>query len=89
MVEFRILRERSKIKKQDHNPGLQESNFCLFSDMLGKVPRDTALERSPQKLADFQRCPSPSSRTVHPDKYEIKQRWQEACMENKELLTQA
>lgn len=45
MVEFRILREVSKTKKQNHNPGLQESRLCLFRILFGRVPWDTALEK--------------------------------------------
>lgn len=38
----------------------------------------------PGELADFHRLPPPSSRQVHPDKQEIKQRWQETCMNEQE-----
>jgi len=35
--------------------------------------------RGPAELVDVQGSPPPSSRKIHPNKLEIKQRWQKAC----------
>ncbi|KAK4826401.1 hypothetical protein QYF61_008688 [Mycteria americana] len=42
--------------------------------------------RRPEELSDFQGSPPPDSRVVHPHMLEVKQRWQDACMDEQETL---
>lgn len=78
MVKFRVLERTGKEKKNYHSAGLQEIRLLpvhgsAWKNILGHSPGE---QRSPGELIG----PSPSSRKVRPDKQEIKQRQQEACM---------
>lgn len=56
--------------------GFKKSDFGLFRNLLGRIPWENILERG--KLVDFQESPlPPSSRMVHSNQQEIKQRQQD------------
>lgn len=56
--------------------GFKKADFGLFRNLLGRIPWENILERG--KLVDFQEsCLPPSSRMVHSNQQEIKQRWQD------------
>lgn len=74
MVQFRILRG----SQQDHNPGLQESGLRI----LVQSPSEAGPgETGPEELVDFQGSLALNLRTVHPSEQGMKQRQQEACVD--------
>ncbi|GAB0179440.1 hypothetical protein GRJ2_000409300 [Grus japonensis] len=83
MVEFRILREGRKATSRITALAFMKVNSGLFRGSAWRNPRGEGPgEKSgPGQLADFQRLPSANSRMVHPNEQDIKQTWQEACMD--------
>ncbi|PKU36933.1 hypothetical protein llap_12767 [Limosa lapponica baueri] len=51
--------------------------------------KSTGGERGPRKLVSIQGAPPPSSRVVHPNKEEVRQKCQEACMDEQGAPGQA
>lgn len=71
---------RQKVGSQD----FRKANFGLFEGF----PRDTLLETGGAgHLVDIQGSPSPSPRKIHLNQQEIKQKWEEPCMELNRILT--
>ena len=85
MVEFRILQGRRRAKSRIATLSFRRADFGLLWDPSGRILWDTVPKRRSiqEELVDFQKSP-PSSRLVHPDKQEVKQRWQEACIDEQE-----
>lgn len=73
MEKFRILQGGSKAKSRIKIFGFRRAGFCLLMDLLGSIPWDMALGRSPGEMVDFQGSPFPGSITVQPDVQEIRQ----------------
>lgn len=82
MVEFRILQGGRRAKSRITTLSFRRAGFGLFRDLSGRILWDTVPKRRgvQEELVDFQKS-SPSSRLVHPDKQEVKQRCQEACID--------
>lgn len=76
MVEFRILRAEYKATSRFTTLDLWRPDFGLFRDLLGRIPRDMALERSPGELPDFQESAPP---LTHTKVQEVRQGQREAC----------
>lgn len=77
-------------RKQDHSPRLQKSRLWPGQGSAWKNPMSYSLgkKRVPGELVDFQRSPPASSRLVHPNRQEIKQKQQEACTHGRGDLTE-
>ena len=56
MVEFKILREARRAHSKLTTLDFRRADFSLFMGLLGRVPRDKALEgrRAPRKLVNIQ-----------------------------------
>ncbi|GAB0209149.1 rapamycin-insensitive companion of mTOR-like [Grus japonensis] len=69
MVEFRILRGRSRAISRITTLDFRRGNFGLFKDLLGRIPWVRALEGRgcPRDLVNIQALLPPSSRSVHPE----------------------
>ena len=74
MVEFRILRGRSRAKSRIATLDFRRPDFGLFSDLLGRVPREEGPgdRTGLAKLADFHGSPPESSRMTDPHEQEVK-----------------
>lgn len=84
MVESRNIRRRSKVKAGPHHrPGIQKSGIQPLQTSYWKNPMQYSPggKRGPEELVKIQRSPPSGSRNVHPDKWKIKQRQQDACMD--------
>lgn len=86
MVEFRTLEEGSRAKNKFTMLVFRRVLFGLFKDLLGKVPCDKAPEGrgAPKKVLIIQGSPPPSPRSVNPSKQEVKQKCQEAHMDEQD-----
>ena len=72
MVEFRILKVRRRVKSIWDS---RRAEFGLFKDLLGKVPQNETLEgRAGQESWLIFKAHPPSSRGVHPNKYDVRQK---------------
>lgn len=79
ILKFKIPRGGSKAKGR-----IRKANFGLFRDLLERFPWDTLLQKiGPGHLVDIQGSPSPSSRKIHLNKQEIKQKLEEAHLEER------
>ena len=76
MVELRILRGGNKANGRITTPNFRRADFGLCRDLLGRIPWETVLESRGGlgDLFDIQGSPPPSSRMVHHNEQEIKQR---------------
>ncbi|PKU33403.1 rna-directed dna polymerase from mobile element jockey-like [Limosa lapponica baueri] len=76
MVELRILRGGNKANGRITTPNFRRADFSLCRDLLGRIPWETVLESRGGlgDLFDIQGPPHPSSRMVHHNEQEIKQR---------------
>lgn len=54
MVEIRNLRGWDEANSRTTTQNFWRAKFVLFSDLLGRIPWDMALKRSPGQLVDFQ-----------------------------------
>lgn len=71
MMQFRILSGRSRAKKQDHNPELEEGRLQPVQRFAWKNPvgYSPGEKRDVEELVGMQRSPPPpSSRNVYPNK---------------------
>lgn len=68
MVEVRILRGTSRANSRITTLDFWRADWNPFRDLFGKIPWETALERSPGELVGFQGSPPPCSRMVHAHK---------------------
>lgn len=75
---FRILQGGRRAKSRITTLAFSREDFGLSWDLSGRIPWSAVSKR--RKTCFFQKSPSPSSREVHPNKQEVKQRWQEACI---------
>ncbi|GAB0182327.1 hypothetical protein GRJ2_000698000 [Grus japonensis] len=91
MVEFKILRAERRAHSKLGTLDFRRADFGLFRDLLSRVPWDKALEgrRGPRKLVSIHESPPPSSGAIHPKKEEVKQKCQEACMDEQGAPGQA
>lgn len=55
MVDFRILKGRSKAKRKTTALNLRRAVCGLFKDLLGRTPWEMVVERSPGDFIDFPR----------------------------------
>lgn len=74
MVDIRNLRGRDGANSRTTTLDFWRAKFVLFNDLLGRIPWDMALKRSPGELVVFQWSPPPSSRMV----CSIRQKWRKA-----------
>ncbi|GAB0187151.1 hypothetical protein GRJ2_001180400 [Grus japonensis] len=83
MMEFKILRAARKVHSKLTTLDFGRADFGLFRDVPGRVPWDRALEgrRDPRKPVCIQGSPPPSSGAMYPNKEEVRQKHQEACMD--------
>lgn len=74
-----MRRAKSKIT----TPDFRTADFGLFRDLLGRIPWDNAMEREggPRKLVNTRASPPSSSGAVHPNEQEVRQKCQDACMD--------
>lgn len=72
----------NKAKKQNHSLRVQESRLWSLQESTWKNCMDCnpGEKRGLGELVDLQESPPPNTRTAHPDKQDMKQRQQEACM---------
>ena len=87
MVESKILRAVRRGHGKLTAREIMRANFSLFRDLSlvechgGHSVKCSGGNRSPGKLANNQGSPPPSSREMDPNKEEVRQKCQEACME--------
>ncbi|GAB0182044.1 mitochondrial enolase superfamily member 1 [Grus japonensis] len=83
IVEFRILRAVRRAHSKLTALDFRRADFGLFRDLLGRIPWDKALEgkRGSRKLVSIQGSPPPSSGAMRPNKEEVRQKCQEACID--------
>lgn len=76
MVELSILRGWKKENGRITTPNFRRADFGLCRDLLGRIPCERVLESTLDlgDLFDVQGSPPPSSRMVHHNEQEIKQR---------------
>lgn len=80
--DLRILSEQGK--KQEHSAGLQESRLWPLQRSACKSPMEKgpAVQKDPRRLVNIQGSPPPSSRALLPTKQEVRQKCQEAYMDD-------
>jgi len=83
MVQLKILRALRKVHSKLNTLDFRKADFGLFRDLLCRVPWDKALKGrwDTSKLVNTQGSPSPNSGTTHANKEAVRQKHQEACMD--------
>ena len=84
MVDFKILRAVRKVYSKLATLDFRRADFGLFRDLLGGVPGDTALEgRGTQEswLIFKDHLLQAQEQRMHPNKEEVRQKCQDACMD--------
>jgi len=87
IVEFKILMAVRRGHSKFTTLNLRRADIGLSRDMLGRLPWDKALEgrSSPQKLVNIQVSLSPSSGAMLPNKEEVRQKHQKACIDEQAI----
>lgn len=82
MMELRILRRGSGVKDKVIILDFRRLDFNLFKDLFGRdLWNKTGEKRGPKKLVDVEGIHPPSSRAVHPNEQEVRQKYQQTCMD--------
>ncbi|GAB0186577.1 hypothetical protein GRJ2_001123000 [Grus japonensis] len=82
-VEFKIHKAVRRAHSKLTTVDFRRADSGLFRDLFGRVPWDKALggKRGPRKLVSIEGSPPPSSGAICPNKEEVRQKCQEACMD--------
>lgn len=81
------MRGENKAGITDNKLAFRLADLGLFRDMLGRIPGDIVLKREVQEsLSRFTSSKLKTGLTVHLDMQVVKQRQQEACMDEQGTL---
>jgi len=83
MVDFKILRAARRAHSKLTTQRFGSEDVGLLRDLLSRVPWDKALVRrgAQERWFYIQGSPPPSTGVMHPNKEKVREKCQEACMD--------